>query len=67
MIQAVGNESNIGFTLDRSQSKQHPAKVIYDTDFVDDAALLSNTVEHAQLLLSPAETSAKQIGLQINH
>ena len=33
MRQAVGNESNLEFTLDRSQSRRHPAKVIYDADF----------------------------------
>ena len=28
MRQAVGNESNLGFTLDRSRSRRHPAKVV---------------------------------------
>ena len=55
MRQAVGNESNLGFTLDRSRSRQHPAKVICDTDFADDIALLSNTTEQAQLLLYQVE------------
>ena len=47
MRQAIGNESNPGFTLDRSRSRRHPAKVICDTDFADDIALLSNTLEQA--------------------
>ena len=56
--QTVGNESNLGFTLDRSRSRRHPAKVICETDFADDIALLSNTLEQAQLQLSRVETSA---------
>ena len=63
MRQAIGNESNLGFTLDMSRSRRHQAKIICDTDFTDDIALLSNTLEQAQLLLSRVETSAKQIGL----
>ena len=38
--QAVGNENNLGFTLDRSRSRRHPAKVLCDTDVADDIALL---------------------------
>ena len=59
MRPAVRNKSNLGFTLDRSRSRQHLAKVICDTDFADDTALLSNTLEQAQLLLSRLETSEK--------
>ena len=67
MIQAVGNDSNLGLTLDRPRSRRHPAKVICDTDISDDTALLSNTLKQAQLLLSQVKTSAKQIGLHINN
>ena len=67
MRQAVWNESNLGFTLDRSLSRRHPAKVICDADFANETALVSNTLEQAQLLLSWAETSAKQIGLHMNN
>ena len=61
MRQASGNESNLGFTLDRSRSRWHPVKEICDTDFADDIALLSNTLEQAQLLSSRAETSASRL------
>ena len=67
MRQADGNESNLGFTLDRSRSRRHPAKVICDTDFSNDIAILPNTLKQAQLLSSRVETSAKQIGLHINN
>ena len=63
MRQAVGNEGYLGFTLDRSRSRRHPAKKICDTDFADDIPLLSNTLEQVQLLLSRVAMSAKQIGL----
>ena len=67
MGQAVVNEGNLEFTLDRSRSRRHPAKVIYDTDFADDKALLPNALEQAQLLFSRFETGAKQTELHINH
>ena len=47
MRQAAGNESNLGFILDKSRSRRHPAKVICDTDIADDIALLSNTQDQA--------------------
>ena len=67
MRPAVGNKSNLGFTLDRSRNRWHPAKVICDTDFADDIGLLSNALEQAQLLVSRVETSAKQTGLHVNN
>ena len=47
MRQVIGDESNLGFTLDRSLSRRHPARVISDTDSAEDIALLSNTLEEA--------------------
>ena len=67
MRQTARNESNLGFTLNRSRSRRRPAKVICDTDFSDDIVLLFNTLELAQLLLSRVERSAKQIGLYENN
>ena len=67
MRQAVGNGSILGFTRDRSRSRRHPAEVTCDTDFADNIALLSNTSEQGQLLLSRLETSAKLIGLHTNN
>ena len=40
MRQAIGNKSNLGFTLDGSRSRRHQGKVICDTDFADDISLL---------------------------
>ena len=67
MRQATEDGQNLGFTLDRSRSRRHPAKVICDTDFADDLALLSNSLEQAQELLTRLENAAKQIGLHINN
>ena len=67
MRQAIGNKSNLGFSLDRSRSRRHPVKVICDADFADDIVLLSNTLEQTQLLLYVVEASVKQNGLHMNN
>ena len=67
MRQATEDGQNLGFTLDRSRSRRHPAKVICDTDFADDLALLSSSLKQAQELLTRLENAAKQIGLHINN
>ena len=67
MRQATEDEQSLGFTLDRARSKRHPAKIICDTDFADDLALLSNTLKQAQELLTRVENAAKQIGLHVNN
>ena len=59
---ATRDESSVGFTLREDRSKRHPAVTISDTDFADDIALISNTLEQAQLF----ETAAEQIDLHIN-
>ena len=40
--------------------------MITDTDFADDIALLSDTIEKAQLLLLRVEAAAETIGLHVN-
>ena len=65
--QAVRDKSNLGFTLNMSWSRWHLAEVFCDTDFSDEIAPPSNSLEQAKLLLSWVETSAKQIGLHINN
>ena len=67
MRQAAGNESNLRFTIERSRSRRLLAKAIYNTDFADEIALLSNTLEQTKLRLSWVETSAKQSGHHINN
>ena len=63
---ATHDQIGTGFTLTKARSKRYPTITISDTDFADDLALLSNTLEQAQLLLQKLESAAKQIGLHIN-
>lgn len=63
---AIQSPTTNGFTLSKSRSRRYPAETITDTDYADDIALLSNTIEQAQLLLREVENAAKLIGLQIN-
>ena len=60
------NAEEFGFTLVKSRSRRHPAVVITDADYADDIALLSDSIEKAELLLHRVEEAAKQIGLHIN-
>lgn len=63
---ATKNERTMGFTLQKAKSRRHPSKVLCDTDFADDIALLSNVLEEAQLFLLRVEIAVAQIGLHIN-
>ena len=63
---ATRDETEVGFTLQRARSKRHPAKTLCDTDYADDLALLSNTLEEAQLFLIRLEVAVAQIGLHVN-
>ena len=63
---ATRDEKNVAFTLTEARSRRHQAITISDTDFADDLALTSNTLEQAQLLLLRLEAAASQIGLHVN-
>ena len=52
--------------LSNSRSSRCPAKIITNTDFADNIALISDTVEKSQLLLHKVELAAETIGLHIN-
>ena len=60
------NEEAVGFTLEKARSRRYPSKILCDTDFADDIALLSNTLEQAQLFLLMTEQAVAQVGLQAN-
>ena len=66
MRMASRNESEVGFRLQQSRSRRHPATYITDTNFADDLALISETIEQAQLFLLRVETCAAQVGLHAN-
>ena len=61
-----GREEEIGFQLHRRQSRRKGPEVITDLDFADDIALLSEQINQAQDLLTSIETTAAQIGLEMN-
>ena len=66
MRNATTNPQETGFTLNPRRSSRHPAATITDADFADDIALLSDTIEKAQLLLLRVEIAAESIGLHVN-
>ena len=63
---AMTDSVGCGFTLVKSKSRRHPAINVTDTDYADDIALLSDSIEEADLLLHRVEQAAKLIGLHIN-
>ena len=63
---AIQTPTSYGFTLCKSRSRIHPAVVLTDTDYADDIALLSDSIEQAELLLHQVESANKLIGLHIN-
>ena len=61
---ALGNdEANLGFTISQRRSRMQPAEVLTDLDFANDIALLSDTISHAQELLTRVEDAADTVGL----
>ena len=67
MRQAIrNNEEELGFMIQPSRSRRHPAVCITDLMFADDIALLSQEIAQAQELLSRVEMEASKIGLHIN-
>ena len=66
VLRDATSESTIGLTLTERQSRRHPEVNITDADFADDLALMSNTLEQAQLLLLRLEIEAETVGLHGN-
>ena len=48
---AIQTPTSYSFTLCKSRSRRHPAVVITDTNYADDIALLSDSIEQKELLL----------------
>ena len=66
MRTSTKNRENLGLTITQRLSRRFPATYITDTDFADDIALLSDSIEDAQCLLSLVIKIAKEVGLSIN-
>ena len=59
-------ETDAGFTIQPARSRRVQAKKIADTEFADDLAIITNTIEEAQQLLLSIESAAASVGLNIN-
>ncbi|XP_047480157.1 uncharacterized protein LOC125032815 [Penaeus chinensis] len=66
MRTAIDDNTQLGFTLHQRKSRRQPAVTITVTDFADDIALLSDTIDDATTLLHKVEEAAQEIGLYIN-
>ena len=55
-----------GLKLAKERSRKYPAQTIMDADYVDDIALLANTLAQAETLQHSLEWAAAGIGLHVN-
>ena len=55
-----------GYQLQPKKDSRHPAKHLTDTDFADDIALFSQSLEHVQDLLQSLEQASNGVGLYLN-
>ena len=49
-----------------ARNRRYPAEKVTDADFADDLALLSNTIDEAQQMLTSFEEAAGAVGLIMN-
>ena len=54
------------FNLTKERSRRYPAKIITNTDYTDDIALLANTPTQAETLLHSLEWATAGLGLYVN-
>ena len=55
-----------GYLLDPRRGSRQPAEYLTDTDFADEIALISQSLEHAQDLLQSLEQASNGVGLYLN-
>ena len=58
----VTDNATHGFTMTPARSRRYPAEKVTNTHFADDLALLSNTIDEAQQML----TSLEEVRLIMN-
>ena len=63
---SVDKISTKGYELRARQSSRHPAVHLTDTDFADNIALISQSLENAQALLQSLEHAYNCVGLYLN-
>ena len=59
----VTNNANHGFNITLARSRRYPAEKVTDAHFVDDIALLSNTIDEAQQMLASLKKAVGAVGL----
>ena len=55
-----------GFMVKKVRGRRYPAETITDTDYVDDIALLANTLTQTESLMHCLEQAAGVIGFHVN-
>ena len=63
---SVDKINHKGYQIHHRKSSRHPAVYLTDTDFADDIALISQSLEHAQDLLQSLEEASNSVGLYLN-
>ena len=63
---SVDSISEKGYMLHPRRSSRHPAAYLTDTDFADDIALVSQSLEYAQDLHQSLEQASNGVGLYLN-
>ena len=66
MRTALERHPDSGFTLKPARSRRIGAERVTDTDFADDVALLSDSVEDLGVLMREVEGVCREMGLEIN-
>ena len=66
MKTSIDRHNSLGFTLQRAQSRRHPATYLTDANYADDIALFADSPEDAEKLLHILEASAANIDLHVN-
>ena len=62
MLVSVDTITEKGYLLHPRRGSRKPAEYLTDTDFADDIALISQSLEHAQDLLQSLEQASNLMG-----
>ena len=66
MSLAIAKHPEVGLTLTPARSRRIKADKISDTEFADDIALIADSIQEVQELLTEVETVAADVGLRMN-
>ena len=65
MVNSIDKIKENGFELTKKRRWRYPAKIITDSDYTDDIAILANTPNQAETLQHSLEQAAAGIGLHV--